>query len=560
MVISSAAQDAIPSNGSISSTYELQPEFLRLESSIRALSTAIHLVQGQCQFPVLDSHEVEVGITEKDRTRAYGHLATLLTTSPLGRQTVAVTGGSSPRGFYINATEIVVEDKHGSQEINFNEPMVLKLNVILPSKKTLKQLAEDRPAVTLVEHAADVFQALRLASQNLYAADQRLLESFIMKRCHREITRRLKVAVELMDPPLHDVLKSWELQCGDEVKEEWFMIPYPLILIESSCIPHRRASQWPDHFEFLFNRDTFPLWKNFFVSLLRVALSTVTALRPARRGSATDAILSLHFLRLFLSFGPARTILTVSSLQSTLETLLHRDHKYSDVRDRTVVSIILQRLDDIVAYDAAITSLTARRSTVTSILRQSLPRVHIITAHGTASTTSKSMDSISHIMRSTIVPALDLSQADRNMMEALITEHLSVTEFTGAVHCEASMMGIACAFSNVPDVERSNTEAFFDAFETSSNTIGVVGQPCQICHWLSEGLLLPNGYFNLKGSHGRTVPWSPPRFGIPLSVLGNLEAELLELLEDLTLHWLKNLPENLDPKKTARNDNTEIDT
>ncbi|KAF7346153.1 hypothetical protein MSAN_01842100 [Mycena sanguinolenta] len=294
MVTSSAPQDAIPSNGSISTTHEVDPEFLRLESSIRALSTAIHIIQGQCQFPVFGSHEVE--ITDKDRIRAYDHLATLLTIgSPLGRQTIAVTGGSSPHGFYINATETVVKDARGPQGI-YNEPTVLTLNAILPSKRTLQQLAEDsRPAVTLLEHAADVFQALRLASQNLYTADQRLLECFIFRRCHREIARRLKIAVELMDPPLHDVLKNWELRCGDKVKEEWFMIPYPLVLLESSCIPHRRASQWPDRFEFLFNHDTFSSWKKFFVSLLKVTISTVTVLLPALRGSATDAILSLAF-------------------------------------------------------------------------------------------------------------------------------------------------------------------------------------------------------------------------------------------------------------------------
>ncbi|KAF7365372.1 hypothetical protein MVEN_00409500 [Mycena venus] len=521
------------SSGSSFTAQKLTPEFLRLEQSIRALSTAVNIIQGQCQSPASDSHELAV--TDKERARVFSHLATLLTTgSPLGRQTIAVTGGSSPRGFYINATDVVVKNESDPRD---NEPAVVKLNAILPSRKTLKQLAEDRRRVTLIEHAADLFQALRLASQNLYNGDQRLLECFIVRRCHQEITRRLTSAVELLDPPLHDVLTKWELQCGDEIHEEWLMNPFPLILIRSSFIPHRRAIRWPNQVELLFSRDTFTPWKNFFVSLIKVVVSTVTNLRPERRGSsAMDAVLSLHFLRLFLSFGPARTILNLPSLKSKLEILLPRHH---GVRDKCVTQVILQRWTAVVAYDAAASSLTARHCTVASILRQSLPKVHLIDVSVTSTESNKSMDSIPRIIRSKVMPAINLSKDHMRMVETLIAQHLSVAEFSGAVHCEAHIMGIAYAFCR--GGERRDAQAFLDAFEGHSNTIGVAEQSCQICYWLSEELSLPNGegYFNLQGSHGRTVPWTPPRFGIPLSVLGKLEVELLELLKDSTYRWLE---------------------
>ncbi|KAJ7935478.1 hypothetical protein B0H13DRAFT_1948043 [Mycena leptocephala] len=104
------------------------------------------------------------------------------------------------------------------------------------------------------------------------------------------------------------------------------------------------------------------------------------------------------------------------------------------------------------------------------------------------------------------------------------------------------MMGMAYAFGDSHYVKgdlESHPDDFFDVFEGYSNTIGIAEQSCQICYWLSEELLLSNEDFNLPGSHGRTVPWSPPRFGIPLSILSNLEAELLELLMDSTQLWLE---------------------
>lgn len=116
------------------------PEFFRLERSIRALSTAIHEIEGQCEFR---ASSCESGITDK-QSKAFSHLATLLTTgSPVGRQTIAVTGGASHRGFYINLVEAVAGNKRDLTQIPSKEPAV-KLNTIPPSQKTLKQLAEDK--------------------------------------------------------------------------------------------------------------------------------------------------------------------------------------------------------------------------------------------------------------------------------------------------------------------------------------------------------------------------------------------------------------------------------
>ncbi|KAJ7175703.1 hypothetical protein C8R46DRAFT_1079188 [Mycena filopes] len=522
---------------------ELKPEFLRLERSIRALSTAIHIIQEKCSLRAHDSSDA--WMKDKDRSRIFGHLATVLTTgSPLGRQTIAVTGGSSNRGFYVNATEVVA--RPGFIERSQGQSL-LKLNPVPPSRKTLKQLTEDRrpsSKITLVEHAGDVFQALRLVNQDFYDPATRTLECFIVRRCHREIYRRLQSAVQMLNPPLHDVLNKWEPTSVDDVPEEWMSIPYPTILIDDFSIPHRPMARWPGHIELLFNGATLGRWKEFLVSLIRVVISTVTGLHPERTDSPTDAVLALHFLRLFFSFGPARAVLNVPSLKLRLENLLPR-HKleYNERQDKSAVDTILRSWSAVIAYDVAASALTSRHCTVSSILRQSLPKVHVIEA--AIATPVKAMDSIPRIMRARVMPALKLSEYYTGVVETLISLHLSVDDFAGTVHCEASMMGIAYAFSQGkygvgdPGVPRGGATAFFDAFEGHSNTIGITEQSCRLCYWLSEELSLPNGHFNLKGCHGRIMPWTPPRFGIPLSVLANLEVELLELLIQSTQRWLE---------------------
>ncbi|KAJ7696010.1 hypothetical protein B0H17DRAFT_1131187 [Mycena rosella] len=413
----------------------------------------------------------------------------------------------------------------------------VKLSTILPSRKTLKQLAEDkRPLseITLAEHAADIFQALRLLSHDMYT-ERRSFDSFILKRCHLEINRRVQNAIGLLDPPLYDILSKWDLGIADQVREEWLEIPYPPLLIENFSIPHRCMPRWPDRVELLFNRETFGVWKTFFVSLLRVVASTVTSLDLEQSDSATDAVLALHFLRLFLSFGPARVILDALSLKPILLEKSLPQHKldFGDRHEKSPTEIIFRAWSAVVAYDSAVSSLTSRHCTTSAILRHALPTVHVITVQADTAPTSKAMDSIPHIMHARVMPALNLSKSYMAVLETLISQRLSATEFPGAVHCEASMMGIAYAFTR-----GKSDSAALDAFEGPSNMIGTADSPCQICVWLAEELL-SNGPFTPRASHGKTVPWTPPRIGVPLATLRNLELELFELLTDATQRWLE---------------------
>lgn len=63
------------------------------------------------------------------------------------------------------------------------------------------------------------------------------------------------------------------------------------------------------------------------MSLLQVVITTVTAFKPEQSDSAADVVLALHFLRLFLSFGPAKMILAVPSLKPILRDNLLPEHQ-----------------------------------------------------------------------------------------------------------------------------------------------------------------------------------------------------------------------------------------
>ncbi|KAJ6620803.1 hypothetical protein B0H10DRAFT_1051874 [Mycena sp. CBHHK59/15] len=333
-------------------------------------------------------------------------------------------------------------------------------------------------------------------------------------------------------------------------------MPFPLTLIEHFAIPHRSMARSPERLELLFNRDTFSFWKKLFVSLLHVVITTLSGLKPEQSGSekdVTQAHLALRFLRIFLSFGPARIILETPSLKNVLLKRIRSPQgdkwQYKNAPEQFPAKIILHAWKNVVAHDSAVSSLAAINCTVSMVLREYSPTMHVI--HAFPPSDSKTMDSIPDIMRTKVIPALRLDKynfsnsAIIDMLNALILQNLATPDFGGAVHCEATIMGIAYACShgkyakNELPFRTGHGTAFHNAFEGHSNTIGFSDKSCQICHWLSEELLLSNGYFHLRGCHGRTLPWSPPRLGIPLSVLQNLELVLLELLTDSTERWLK---------------------
>jgi hypothetical protein len=140
---------------------------------------------------------------------------------------------------------------------------------------------------------------------------------------------------------------------------------------------------------------------------------------------------------------------------------------FNDRHEKFSVDLVVRAWNAVVAHDSAVSALSSRYCTVSAVLRYTLPQVSLI--HAPMGSTTKSMDSIPHIMRSKVIPALKLNNHYAGTVEALISQHLSVTEFSGAIHCEASMMGVAYAFSHSKGDFTSYTSAFYDAFEVQAS-------------------------------------------------------------------------------------------
>jgi hypothetical protein len=133
----------------------LNPPVTQLEKSIRALTTAIQLLQPQ-------SAATETPIQARPTkyqalSKAYNHLAILLTQGSeadngAGRQVVAVTGNSSGSGLSVSALEEIddLDQLPSILHMSFtqnadsrsNDGILLKVQAIQPSRKTLEDLAD----------------------------------------------------------------------------------------------------------------------------------------------------------------------------------------------------------------------------------------------------------------------------------------------------------------------------------------------------------------------------------------------------------------------------------
>ena len=122
----------------------LNPPVTQLQKSIRALTTAIQLLQPQ-------SAATETPIQARPTkyqalSKAYNHLAILLTQGSeadngAGRQVVAVTGNSSGSGLSVSAFE-EIDDLDQLPSSGSNDAILLKVQEIQPSRKTLEDLAD----------------------------------------------------------------------------------------------------------------------------------------------------------------------------------------------------------------------------------------------------------------------------------------------------------------------------------------------------------------------------------------------------------------------------------
>ncbi|GBE83331.1 hypothetical protein SCP_0503790 [Sparassis crispa] len=92
------------------------------------------------------------------------------------------------------------------------------------------------------------------------------------------------------------------------------------------------------------------------------------------------------------------------------------------------------------------------------------------------------------------------------------------------------------AAPNTPSTTTADVSAKVASFRDIDNVIGVSKKCCWCCDWLSKDLPVPGqDGFVLPGTHGTTLPWSPPIFDIPLATLVPLEQALMEKLYQCSL-------------------------
>ncbi|KAI1783436.1 hypothetical protein LXA43DRAFT_1046777 [Ganoderma leucocontextum] len=102
------------------------------------------------------------------------------------------------------------------------------------------------------------------------------------------------------------------------------------------------------------------------------------------------------------------------------------------------------------------------------------------------------------------------------------------------LHTEAGLMALACKARLTCDGAHESDEDRSVFLDLTRTPIGISGKSCPLCLRLAQ---LLNAHFSSLGNseafvfphlktHGKVLPWDPPQFGIPKSVLTQLRDEL----------------------------------
>jgi hypothetical protein len=79
--------------------------------------------------------------------------------------------------------------------------------------------------------------------------------------------------------------------------------------------------------------------------------------------------------------------------------------------------------------------------------------------------------------------------------------------------------------------------------QNADQVVGVSKKSCLCCYWLAQLLEVDSSdSFVVPGTHGIVFPWTPPSFGIPESVLKQLEQKLIQKLTEVTEDWIQKKP------------------
>ncbi|RDB28929.1 hypothetical protein Hypma_016125 [Hypsizygus marmoreus] len=553
----------------------------KVEFNIRGLTTAIRLMQPSdrtASVPPLPATTLATSTTAL--SRAYNHIAILLTQEgrESGQKDVAVTGRFSSAGMCVNALKISEDPPHvpsvsvtpdsGSEP---SGPQLFNVKSVQPSGKSLQVLADPEQnspmkPVSLRDHVSDLLQALMELSDD-YDVQKKPFFRFIWLQCHRTMMDVLTADNLIVGEPLSDLLRRWKPQATDIVQDQWFGVRRVFHgYLDKRGVPYRSHSGKFDR-QYQFSIPTLVAWRALFADTLgglRELAMGWNASTPS--SSLIDEITSALWAwdALVHDNKALNALLDVPSLQSAiyharlvargLQTInehgkytfitvtrqfqLSPDEGYElDTRD-----VILRYCQEPVAWLRAGKALSRSR-----FFKASLPRLNVI--HVYKPPNSRMMTSPRDIMLEIILPKLITSSA--NDISTLIQRRIdqddfkNSTEFSGTIHCQASLMGLIYSFSpgvsstsiptsaSAPPLSKDTTEILQDIFTNADSVVGVGRKCCLCCYWLAQALTSENDRFLVPETNGIVLPWTPPSYGIPLEILEQIEEKLvLKLTED----------------------------
>lgn len=194
---------------------------------------------------------------------------------------------------------------------------------------------------------------------------------------------------------------------------------------------------------------------------------------------------------------------------------------------------VLRYLKSIIAWNTAIASLTT--PIYSKIIRSELSLSLLEVPH--ASSDIANLDETCDAYFNSF--SSKASFISKDQVISILKPCLPQT-FPGAVHAEATLMGLLMYFSSSSSrvafqmpLRDDHVVVLEKLLEpaTTENIIAVGRKCCWCCDRLRFQLLLDNKTrFKFPGSNGAIYPWSPPRVGVDVKVLQKLEDALFEEL------------------------------
>ncbi|EDR06078.1 uncharacterized protein LACBIDRAFT_294726 [Laccaria bicolor S238N-H82] len=524
-------------------------DFDLVERRIQTLTSILHAMKRR--------HPPTSRQREKEAPAFLRHLATLLTCGSKddaeARRVIAVTGSLFDEEL---RTLVVTQNPSGSTDIS-----ELGVEEIMKSSGTFEQVVKGNKNAKLPQHIADVWAAIDSYDPNV-KGQFRSFCLFIVRRCFRKLSKRVFQDKGCWDVSVSQKIFDWTplSQELDDVRwierPQWALVDFPPDVLDglrerTIGIHGRPVTQWE------FSNATLRSWAWLLAYILQQLEFTTSWTKLAREKGETDketrGLNDIHnwcyCLHAYVHWkeGIVKTLLTRTSLahafdlpaplnrRGDAEPEMRREPDESDGQQDELAEMrrepnesdgqqVLRHLQAIVAWHAAAQSLLDKNR------RQIAPTLRV----GLVEVTPRHPDlmTVEDFVKEFFLKRPASSSEARTSIENIIRKNYTMATFTGTTHAEATLMGLLKYFSpGSPSVNYGNqiedaTLRLLKEFiepATFEKAIAVGKKCCWCCDRLGSLLDID---IKLPGSHGVLFAWTPPRVGVEVTILQQLEKEL----------------------------------